>query len=56
MDVRNTDSNSSSPRPVKTTNEARQGITGQNVRSVLIISTVSVIAAFVVIWLYYFGH
>lgn len=56
MDVRNTDSNPPSPRPALPTNEARQGITGQNVRTVLIVGTAAVIAAFVVIWLYYFAR
>lgn len=58
MDIRNTDSNSnsSSPRPVKTTNEARAGIGGQNVRTVLFIGTGAIVVIFLVIWLFYFGR
>ena len=54
MDIRNT--NSASPRPVKTTNEARQGVSGQNVRTVLSVGTVAVIAIFAVMWFFYFGR
>ena len=56
MDVRNPNSDSTSPRPVKTTNEARQGIAGQNVRTVLIIGTGSIVIIFALLWLFYFGR
>jgi hypothetical protein len=39
---------------VKTTNQARQGVTGHNVRYVLGIGTAAVIVIFAVLWLYYF--
>jgi hypothetical protein len=55
MDVRNP--NSSSPsRPVKSTTEVRQGVTGHHVRTVLFVGTGSIIAIFVLLWLFYFGH
>jgi hypothetical protein len=56
MDVRNPNSDSPAPRPVKTTNEARQGIAGQNVRTVLIIGLVAIIVIFGLLWLFYFGR
>ena len=56
MDVRNPDSDFPSPRPIKTTNEARQGITGQNVRTVLIVATTAVVVIFGLLWLFYFGR
>ena len=56
MDVRNPNSNSTPPRAVKTTNEARQGIAGQNVRTVLIIGTGTLIVIFGLLWLFYFGR
>lgn len=44
-----------SERPiVKPTNQARQGVTGHNVRYVLGIGTGAIIAIFAVLWLYYF--
>jgi hypothetical protein len=54
MDVRNP--NSTSPRPVKTTNEARQGTTGHNVRTVLITAVTAIIVIFGLLWLLYFGR
>jgi len=39
---------------VRTTTEAREGVTGHNVRYVLLIGTVSVIVIFAALWLYYF--
>ena len=54
MDARNPNSPSSSPRPVKTPNEARQGVTGHNVRTVLIVGTLSVIVIFALL-LWYFN-
>ena len=56
MDVRNPDSSSTSPRPVKTTTEARQGVTGHGVRNVLGISLGAIIVIFVLMWLFYFGR
>jgi len=56
MDVRNPNSPSPSPRPVKTTNEARQGITGQNVRTVLIMGTLAVIVIFALLWFFNFAR
>ena len=56
MDVRNPNADSNPPRIVKTTNEARQGISGQNVRTVLIVGTGAVIVIFALLWLFYFGR
>ncbi len=41
-------------RIVESPTEARAGVTGHNVRYVLAIGTVGVIAAFVNVWLYFF--
>ena len=38
----------------RTTTQARQGVTGHNVRYILLISTSAVIVGFVVVWLYFF--
>ena len=54
MDARNP--NSSEPRPVKTTNEARQGIAGQNVRTVLILGTTAIVIIFALLWFMNFGR
>ena len=56
MDVRNPNSDSTSPRTVKTTTEARQGVTGQPVRTVLITTLVAVVVIFGALWLFYFGR
>lgn len=53
MDARNADSTS---RPVKNTTEARQGVTGHHVRTVLFVSTGAVIIIFALLWLFYFGR
>jgi hypothetical protein len=42
-------------RPVVSTREARQGVTGHNVRYVLGFSLVALIIAFGVIWLIFFA-
>jgi hypothetical protein len=39
---------------VRTTTQAREGVTGHGVRYVLLISTAAVIVVFAAIWLYYF--
>ena len=39
---------------VKTTNQARQGVTGHNVRYVLTVGTALAVAAMVVVWLAFF--
>ena len=41
--------------PVLPAQDARQGVTGHNVRYVLGFGTVAIIVIFVVIWLIYFG-
>jgi hypothetical protein len=51
MDVRR-----DTPQSQKSTNEARQGVTGHNVRYVLGIGTVSVIILFGLIYIYYFAR
>jgi hypothetical protein len=56
MDVRNPTSDSPSPRPIKTTNEARQGVSGQNVRTVLIVALAAIVVIFGLLWLFYFGR
>ncbi len=56
MDARNPNPDSTPPRPVKTTDEARQGITGQNVRTVLIVGTGAIVVIFALLWLFYFGR
>jgi acid phosphatase family membrane protein YuiD len=40
---------------VETTTEARQGVTGHNVRYVLVWSTVGVIVAFVIVYFLFFS-
>lgn len=46
---------SSSDAPiVRTTTQAREGVTGHNVRYVLMVSTVSVVVIFGGLWLFYF--
>jgi hypothetical protein len=42
-------------RPVVPTTQARQGVTGHNVRYVLGVSIAAVVVAFAAIWLYYFA-
>jgi flagellar biogenesis protein FliO len=56
MDVRNPNPDSAEPRPTKTTNEARQGIAGQNVRTVLITAMVAIVIIFALLWFFYFGR
>ena len=56
MDARTPNSDSDPPRPVKTTNEARQGVTGHNVRMVLTVGTGAVVIIFALLWLFYFGR
>jgi len=43
------------PRPVVTATQAREGVTGHNVRYVLGIGVAAVVVAFAGIWLYYFA-
>ena len=40
---------------VTTTNRAREGVTGHNVRYVLTVSVVLLVAIFGALWLYYFA-
>lgn len=54
MDARNPDS--TAPRPIKTTIEARQGVTGHHVRTVLIVGTGAAVVALALLWLFYFGR
>jgi hypothetical protein len=42
-------------RPVVSTRQARQGVTGHNVRYVLGFSLAALIIAFVIIWLIFFA-
>ena len=42
-------------RIVKSATEAREGVTGHNVRYVLIVSLIGVVLAFGVLWLYFFA-
>ena len=41
-------------RIVKTATEAREGVTGHNVRYVLAVSVICVVIAFAALWLYFF--
>jgi hypothetical protein len=50
MDQRTHNSSDPDFAPVKDTVEARQGVTGHNVRYVLVIGTVAVIALFAVVY------
>jgi hypothetical protein len=43
------------PSPVIPTNEARQGVTGHNVRYVLGIGVAAIVVIFAGLWLYYFA-
>jgi hypothetical protein len=43
------------PHPVIPTQQARQGVTGHNVRYVLGFGTAAVVVVFVIIWLVYFA-
>jgi hypothetical protein len=43
------------PRIVKNTTEAREGVTGHNVRYVLIISVVGAAVVLAGLWLHYFA-
>ena len=54
MDARNPDS--TEPRPIKSTTEARQGVTGHHVRTVLIVGTGAAIIMLGLLWLIYFGR
>ena len=56
MDARNPNPTPQRTRPVKSTNEARQGIAGQNVRTVLIVGTSAIIIIFALLWLSNFGR
>ncbi len=42
-------------RIVKSTTEAREGVTGHNVRYVLILSLCGMVLLFAGLWLYFFG-
>jgi hypothetical protein len=47
--------NNRDQRIVKSATDAREGVTGHNVRYVLIVSVVGVILAFGALWLYFFA-
>jgi hypothetical protein len=49
-----TNQTSSETPVVKSTVEAREGVTGHGVRYVLMISTAAVVVIFVGLWLFYF--
>jgi hypothetical protein len=49
------DRSAAEQRPVVPNVEARQGVTGHNVRYVLGFSVAALVIAFVAIWLVYFG-
>jgi hypothetical protein len=42
-------------RTIKTATQAREGVTGHNVRYVLIASLLGVVILFAGLWLYFFG-
>ncbi len=43
------------PRTVVPTSEARQGVTGHNVRYVLTVGVAAIVVIFAGLWLYYFA-
>jgi hypothetical protein len=43
------------PRIVKSTTEAREGVTGHNVRYVLVVSVVGAAVVLAGLWFYYFA-
>ena len=47
--------NERNPRIVRSTTEAREGVTGHNVRYVLIVSLCAIVLLFAGLWLYFFG-
>ncbi len=49
------DDRTTKPRIVKSTNEAREGVTGHNVRYVLAISLIGIVVIFAAFW-FYFWH
>jgi len=49
-----TNQSASETRVVRTTTQARQGITGHGVRYVLVISTAAIVVIFGALWLFYF--
>ena len=51
-----TSTNRSTPETpvVRTTTQAREGVTGHGVRYVLLISTAAVVVIFAALWLFYF--
>lgn len=53
--MRAPDTGSTEPRTMVSAQQARQGVTGHNVRYVLGIGIAAVVVAFVAIWLYYFA-
>jgi cobalamin biosynthesis Mg chelatase CobN len=46
----------STQQVTETANEARQGVTGHNVRAVLVVSLVAVVIAFAAIYAIFFAH
>jgi hypothetical protein len=51
-----TSTNQTAPQTpvVRTTTQAREGVTGHGVRYVLVISTTAVVVIFAALWLFYF--
>jgi hypothetical protein len=51
-----TSTNQSTPETpvVRTTTQAREGVTGHGVRYVLVISTAAIVVIFAALWLFYF--
>jgi hypothetical protein len=51
-----TSTNQSNPETpvIRTTTQAREGVTGHGVRYVLVISTAAIVVIFAVLWLFYF--
>ena len=56
MQVSRDDRTSPQPRVVEDTTQARQGVTGHNVRYVLVFGLAGVIVAFAIIYLMFFGR
>lgn len=56
MSGRDNDPNTAQAKPVLPTNEARQGVSGHNVRYVLAIGTGLVIVLFAILYIWYFSR
>jgi hypothetical protein len=57
METRSPEQSSSAGRPIeKSTNEAREGATGHNVRYMVVFGLASVIIGLAIVYAYFFAH